>query len=95
MDHLVYIVCCADGSFYTGYTTDTERRIKEHNGEGDSKSEQSAGARYTRGRRPVKLFYKESFATRSEAMKRECAIKKMTKAEKVEMIKNYKHSLNK
>ncbi len=90
MNHLVYIVRCADGSFYTGYTTDIERRVKEHNGEGNSKAEQSAGARYTRARRPVRLIYSEVFATRSEAMKRECAIKKLAKTEKEVLIKKKK-----
>ncbi len=78
----VYIIECADGTLYTGYTTDVERRIKEHNN-GIS----GAGARYTSGRGPVKLFFTESFATRSEAMKREAAIKKLTRAEKELLVK--------
>ena len=75
--HYVYVLHCADKTFYCGYTTDVLRRVAEHNGEG-----KLAGARYTSGRRPVKLVYQESFATRSEALKREAAIKKWSRAKK-------------
>jgi putative endonuclease len=71
--HYVYILQCADGTLYCGYTTDVQRRVVEHNGEG-----KLAGARYTSGRRPVQLVYQESFATRSEALKREAEIKKQS-----------------
>jgi len=80
-DHMscyCYIVECADGSFYTGWTTDLERRVKTHNA--------GRGARYTRMRRPVKLVYHESQPNRSSAMKRERAIKTMTRERKQKLI---------
>lgn len=80
MSHYIYIVECADGSFYTGYTTDVERRLTEHNG--------GTGAKYTRGRTPVSLAHTESFETRSKAMAREYAIKQLSKGEKEQLI-NY------
>ncbi len=86
MSHFVYVINCADDSLYTGYTTDIEKRVTEHNGEGSSVTALSAGARYTRGRRPVKLVYSEKFATRSEAMQREYAIKQLTRTEKKKLI---------
>lgn len=86
MPHYVYVVKCADGTFYTGYTTDLDKRISEHNGEGDTTSARLAGSKYTRARRPVKLIYHERFSTRSEAMQREYAIKKLTRPEKLELI---------
>lgn len=82
MAHFVYMALCADGTLYTGYTTDVEKRLIEHNGEGKTKTAKSAGARYTRPRRPVTLVYTESFATRSEALQREYAIKQLTRSEK-------------
>ena len=69
-----YIVKCADGTFYTGWTTDVERRVKCHN---DGK-----GAKYTRPRRPVELVYYEVFETKEEAMRREAAIKKLSRERK-------------
>lgn len=75
------MVRCADGSLYTGYATDIPKRVNEHNGSGPA-----AGARYTRGRRPVTLVYSESYKDRSGAMKRESAIKKMSRAEKEILI---------
>jgi putative endonuclease len=73
-----YIVECADGSFYTGWTTDLERRVKTHNA--------GRGARYTRMRRPVILVYHEPQPNRSSAMKRERAIKTMTRERKQKLI---------
>ncbi len=70
----VYMLRCADGSFYTGYSTDPARREKEHNC--------GRGAKYTRSRRPVELVYTEECADRSAALKREAALKKLTHAEK-------------
>jgi putative endonuclease len=75
--HYVYILQCADGTLYCGYTTDVARRVIEHNGEG-----KLPGAKYTAPRRPVRLFYQESFDTRSAAMKREAEIKKLSRKEK-------------
>ena len=74
----VYMVMCADGSLYTGWTTDTERRVAVHNSE--------KGAKYTRGKRPVKLVYSERFDTKSEALKREWAIKQLSHDEKMKLI---------
>ncbi len=69
-----YIVECSDGSFYTGWTNDLERRMKAHN--------EGRGAKYTKGRRPVKLAYFETYRTKEEAMSREFQIKQMTRKEK-------------
>ena len=77
----VYILNCVDDTLYTGYTTDLKRRLKEHNN--------NSGAKYTRGRTPVKLVYFEKFETKSDAMKREIQIKKLTKEKKIEMILNF------
>ncbi len=68
----VYIVQCADKSFYTGITNDINRRIKEHN------ASSGVGSKYTRIRRPVKLMYKEKLKTRSLATKRENEIKRLS-----------------
>lgn len=82
MKHSIYIVRCSDNTLYTGYTIDIEKRLKEHNGEDAAK----LGAKYTRGRRPVVLVYQENFATRSEAQKRESAIKALSRKEKEYLI---------
>ena len=81
MNYFVYVLKCADGTFYTGYTTDLKRREAEHNGKG-GKAAKAAGARYTRRRRPVKIIYYEKLASRSEALKREAAIKRLSRQEK-------------
>jgi putative endonuclease len=73
-----YIVKCADGSFYTGWTTDIERRLKCHNA--------GKGAKYTRPRLPVELVYFESFETKEEAMRREAAIKKLSRERKEQLV---------
>lgn len=73
-----YIVKCRDGSLYTGWTTNVERRIKEHN--------EGRGAKYTNSRRPVELVYYETFETKIEAMKREYAIKQLSREEKEKLI---------
>lgn len=86
MFHFIYVIQCADDTLYTGYTTDIEKRLIEHNGEGGTLSARSAGARYTRGRRPVTLVYQEKFSTRSEAMQREYAIKQLSRLEKKVLI---------
>jgi putative endonuclease len=77
----VYILKCADDTFYTGVTTDLERRLKEHN---DSK----LGAKYTRVRRPVSIVLSESCSCRSTAYKREAAIKKLTRNGKLLLLKD-------
>ncbi len=76
--HYIYIVECDDGTLYTGYTTELERRIEEHN--------QGEGAKYTRGRTPVKLKYSESFSSRKKAMKREYKIKSLQRSQKLKLI---------
>ena len=76
----VYLVSCSDGSLYTGITTNVERRISEHN---TSKK----GAKYTRNKRPVRLVYSEVQSDRSTASKREYIIKKLSRDEKLKLIK--------
>ncbi len=77
MKYNVYILKCADGTLYTGITNDVERRIEQHNGQ------KPGGARYTRGRTPVSLVYKEETSSKSDALKREMEIKKMSRGEKL------------
>jgi putative endonuclease len=72
--HYVYVLECSDGSYYTGYTTDVERRVAEHDA--------GEGAKYTRGRTPVELVHAESFETQSAAMSREYEIKQLSRAAK-------------
>ncbi len=72
------MVECADGTYYTGYTDDPEKRIKTHNS--------GRGAKYTRSRLPVKLIYCEECESRSEAMRRECAIKQLSRKEKEKLV---------
>jgi len=78
--YCVYIVECRDGSFYTGITTNLEKRIKEHNGE------LKGGAKYTKGKGPVVLKYFEKLETRSDALKREYEIKQLTRKQKQKII---------
>jgi putative endonuclease len=73
----VYMLACADGTLYTGITTDPARRIAEHNGDG------GPGARYTRSRRPVALVYVEPADSRAQASRREAAIKRLDRARKL------------
>lgn len=75
-----YILECNDKSLYTGWTTDLEQRLVAHN--------LGRGAKYTRARLPVKLVYYEEFATKEEAMKREYAIKQLSREEKVNLIES-------
>lgn len=79
-DQYVYVLECADGSYYTGYTTDPERRLAEHNA-GD-------GAKYTRGRTPVELVHLESFESRSAAQSREYEIKSLSRRQKERLIED-------
>ncbi|MBK7455909.1 MAG: GIY-YIG nuclease family protein [Anaerolineales bacterium] len=76
-----YIVECSDGTYYTGWTTDPERRVKQHN--------KGIGAKYTSVRRPVKLVYLEPLPDRTDAMKRELAIKKMKRLQKSKLVEGY------
>lgn len=75
MTPCAYILLCADGTLYTGWTNDIEKRLAAHNA--------GRGAKYTRGRRPVTLLYSEECATKNEAMSREAAIKKLSREEKL------------
>jgi putative endonuclease len=78
MSHYLYVLECADGSLYTGYTTDVERRVAEHDA--------GEGAKYTRGRTPVELVHVESFPTRSAALQREHEIKALSRAAKERLV---------
>jgi putative endonuclease len=79
MPYSVYIVQCSDGTYYTGIAIDVHKRLHEHN-------HTQKGARYTRSRRPVALVYTETLHDRSSALKREYAIKKMTRTQKSALI---------
>ena len=76
--HYAYMLLCADGTIYSGYTTDPERRAAAHNS--------GRGAKYTRSRLPVELVFSECFPTKSEALKHEAALKKLGHAEKLLLI---------
>lgn len=76
--HYIYIIQCADGTLYTGWTTDLDGRMEAHNS--------GAGAKYTRGRGPVRLLYSETFEAKGEALKRENQIKKMDRAKKIKLM---------
>jgi len=78
-DWQVYILECADGSLYTGIARDLEARITAHNA--------GSGAKYTRGRGPVKLMYQESAADRSTALRREALLKRLSRADKLELTR--------
>lgn len=73
--HYFYVLQCADGTFYAGYTTDVPRREQEHNSP-------TKGAKYTRHRQPVKVIHFEAFDTRVEATKAEAQFKKLTRLQK-------------
>ena len=75
---VVYILKCADGTLYTGWTTDLERRLQAHNS--------GQGARYTRGRRPLRLVYREEQSDRSAAQRREAAIRRLSRADKLKLV---------
>ena len=77
-NNYVYMVCCADGSLYTGWTNDLEKRVRMHNA--------GKGAKYTKSRLPVTLVYHEICEDRIQAMKREAAIKKLTRRDKLKLI---------
>ena len=81
---LIYILECRDGSLYCGITNNLEKRLKQHKGE------IIGGAKYTRSHWPCKLVYKEKSASRSQALKREVIIKKMSKVEKQTLVNSLK-----
>ena len=76
--HFVYIVRCADGTLYTGYARDPKTRVKVHNA--------GRGARYTSGRRPVRLIYCERFESVGDALRKERALKRRSRAQKEALI---------
>jgi putative endonuclease len=86
MDWTVYIIHCDDDSLYTGITTDLDRRFKEHR-------DQPRGAKYFNGRKPLKVVYTETGHSRSSAGRREAAIKKLHRIEKLELIRKSLSSL--
>lgn len=78
MSFYVYLLRCADGTLYTGYTDDPVRRTKIHNA--------GKGAKYTRARLPVELVYQEACADKSAALRREYEIKRLTRVQKLKLI---------
>lgn len=86
MENVTYIVKCRDGSLYTGWTNNIDRRIRMHN--------EGKGAKYTRARRPVELVYLETFDSKEKAMSREARIKRLTKKEKLLLIEEYQQKQN-
>ena len=79
--YYLYILRCKDDSLYTGIAVDLVRRVKEHNSS-------ALGAKYTRGRRPVKLVFSQKFRNRSAALREEARIKKLSRSEKLYLVKN-------
>jgi putative endonuclease len=78
-----YLVQCADGTYYAGWTTDLEARVEAHNA--------GRGARYTRGRRPVRLVYWEAQPDRSAAQQREAALRRLSRAKKRALVSAFEH----
>ena len=78
MVNYTYLLRCADGTLYCGWTNDLDKRVAAHNA--------GAGAKYTKPRRPVELAYYETFATKREAMRREAQIKRLTRQQKLALI---------
>ncbi len=83
MSNWVYLLQCADGSLYTGWTNDLEKRLAAHSA--------GKGAKYTRGRRPVVLVYSRPFATKQEAMAEEARIKKLGRKGKLALVEEPKN----
>ena len=79
MSWYVYMLRCKDGSLYTGYTDDPQRRLAVHNA--------GKGAKYTRSRLPAELVYQEQFEEKSEALRREIALKRLKKPQKEALLK--------
>mgnify|MGYP000854882478 FL=1 len=80
-----YLLLCADGSLYAGWTNDLRRRLHAHN--------EGTGAKYTRARRPVRLVYAEAFDTKEEAQKRECQIKKLRHNQRLSLVTSGQENL--
>lgn len=83
-NYYIYVIRCSDNSLYTGYTNDVNRRFRLH--------EEGKGAKYTRGRAPLKLEYVEGYETKSEALKAEYAFKKLTKHQKERFLRERKQA---
>jgi len=79
--HFVYLLCCADDTLYCGYAADVEKRLAVHNS--------GKGAKYTRGRLPVKIVYTEELPEKGDALRREMEIKKLSRQEKLALISGY------
>ncbi len=79
MSHFFYLARCRDESLYSGYTHNLSKREKSHNS--------GKGAKYTAGRRPIKIVYSENFTTKSDALRREAAVKKLSRTEKLKLIR--------
>ena len=77
-DHYFYVLSCKDGSLYAGYTNDLQRRVRLHN--------EGKGAKYTRGRGPVKLIFSKPYPTKSVALKAEYAFKQLERKEKLQYL---------
>jgi putative endonuclease len=82
----VYILTCGDGTLYTGWTNDLDRRLAAHSA--------GKGGKYTRSHLPVELAYVEEFATKQEAMQREWAVKRLTRQEKLRLIDAWREKHN-
>lgn len=76
--HYVYVVACSDGTLYTGYTTNVERRIRMHN--------EGKGAKYTKYRRPVRLLYSTEYDSKNQALKAEYAFKQLSRIQKEQFL---------
>jgi putative endonuclease len=80
----LYIIRCSDGTLYTGYTTDPDRRVREHNA--------GRGSKYTRARLPAELVYLEQVSSRPEALRRESEIKKLPRGAKLLLCEGYRQA---
>jgi putative endonuclease len=83
--HFIYILQCNDGTYYTGYTNNIEKRLQTH--------ASGKGAKYTRGRLPVTLIYEKGFATKSEALKEEYKVKKLSRQQKQRLVERMKETI--
>lgn len=81
MKYYAYMLKCSDGTIYSGYTTDLEQRLNVHNS--------GSGAKYTRARLPVNLVYYQEFDSKSDAMKKEAAFKKLSRTQKLKLIQTF------
>jgi putative endonuclease len=80
--YFVYIVRCSDGTYYTGYTNDLEKRVRRHNS--------GRGAKYLRGRLPAALVYSRAFSDRGDALRREWKIKQLSRKDKEALVRGYR-----